>query len=181
MEARGDSEATDRETSRPRPRWIGVFVLAGAGFFGFALFLSAVFDPAIRVLHLLQALIYVGVVVLTRRDSAWGFGAGFLISVFWNYTNLFVTSFISAGLQVLAHLVRTGHLERPDLLVAVVAALGHVLLIIACLAGFLRTRPRATQWVQFAAGGALAVVYLVGIILTTGPQYIPVLERIFRL
>lgn len=168
-------------SSRTNPAWINASILAGAGCFIFALVLSAVFDPKIRVLHALQALIYIAVIVLTRRNSAWGFGAGCIISAFWNYINLFVTTFIKAGMEQLSILLQTGHLPRPDLLVAVIAAAGHFLLIIACLAGFLRERPRARQWAQFVTGGALAVGYLVGIIVTTGPQYIGLLKRTFRL
>ena len=123
-----------------------------------ALILSAVFDPTIRFLHVLQALIYIAVIVLTRKSSAWGFGAGCIIAVFWNYMNLFVTTFVKAGLQQLSILLRTGQLQRPDLLIAVIAAGGHFLLIIACLVGFLRTRPRVQQWGKFMAGGALAVL-----------------------
>jgi hypothetical protein len=74
------------------PAWINTSVLVGAGLFIFALSLSAVFDPRIRLLHVLQALIYIAVIVLTRKTSAWGFGAGCVIALFWNYINLFVTS-----------------------------------------------------------------------------------------
>ena len=163
------------------PAWINASILAGAGFFIFALFLSAVFDPKIRVLHALQALIYIAVIVLTSRNNAWGFGAGCIIAAFWNYINLFVTTFIKAGLQQLSTLLRTGQLHRPDLLIAVIAAAGHFLLIIACLAGFLRTRPEARRWGQFILGGVLAVGYLVIIIITTAPQYTGLLKRVFRL
>ena len=153
------------------PGWIDASMLVGAGFFIFALVLSAVFDPRIRVLHALQTLIYVAVIILTRRGSSWGFGAGCLIAAFWNYTNLFVTTFIRAGLEQLATLIHTGQLHRPDLVVAVVAAAGHFLMIVACVAGFLRTGPNLRQWGQFLGGGILAVAYLVAIIFTTGPQY----------
>lgn len=70
------------------PRWISILILVGAGLFMFALILSAVFEPSIRLLHALQLLIYVAVIVLARRDNVWGFGAGCLISAFWNYINL---------------------------------------------------------------------------------------------
>ncbi len=163
-----------------RSGWINASILAGAGFFIFALFLSAVFDPAIRVLHTLQAFIYVAVIVLTRKNIAWGFGAGCVIGAFWNYVNLFVTTFVKAGLEQTSILLQTGKMPRPDLLIAVVAAGGHFVLIIACLAGFLRTRPKARQWVEFWAGGTLAVGYFVGIVITTGPQYIGLLRRVFR-
>jgi hypothetical protein len=51
----------------------------------------------------------------------------------------------------------------------------------ACLAGFLRTRPGVRRWSEFIAGGVIAVMYLVAIIITTGPQYINLLKRVFRL
>ena len=163
------------------PRWIRASILTGAGFFIFALFLSAVFEPGIRVLHTLQALIYIGVIVLTRRNSAWGFGAGCVIAAFWNYINLFITTFIRNGFEQISILLRTGQLQRPDLALAVIAAAGHFLLIIACLAGFFRQQPGVKQWLQFLAGGTLAVGYFVVIIITAGPQYIGLLKRVFRL
>lgn len=52
------------------PAWIRWAILIGAGFFIFALFLSAVYEPKIRVLHALQALIYFAVVWLASRKSA---------------------------------------------------------------------------------------------------------------
>jgi hypothetical protein len=78
-------------------------------------------------------------------------------------------------------LVRTAQLQRPDLLVAVIAAAGHFLMIVACLVGFLRTGPNLRRWGQFLGGGVLAVAYLVAIIFTTGPQYIPLVKRVFGL
>ena len=163
-----------------RPRWIRASILAGSYFFIFALLLSAVFDPRIRLLHLLQALIYVAVILLTRRSNAWGYGAGFTIALFWNYTNLFVTTFIRAGLEQIWIALRTGHLQRPDLVISVVAALGHFLLIAACLIGFVRIRPGARRWLGFVAAGVLAVSYFIAIIYMTGPQYIPLVHKIFH-
>ena len=77
-------------------------------------------------------------------------------------------------------LVTTGHLHRPDLLVALIAAGGHFLMIAACLVGFLRLRPRGAEWTKFVAGGVIAIGYFVGIIYTTGPQYIGLVRRIFH-
>lgn len=169
------------EPDRELPLWALVAIQAGAGFFIFALVVSAIFDPTIRVLHTLQALIYVAVIVLARRGSAWGYGAGFTIAMFWNYTNLFVTTFIAAGLHQLGMLLQTGRLGRPDLLIALFAAFGHVLMIVGCLAGLLRLRPKLRQGVEFIAGGILAVAYFAIIILTTGTQYIPLLKRVFHI
>jgi len=171
----------NRLPPRRADAWIDGCILVGAGFFLCALLLSAVFDPRIRLLHFMQALLYIVVILLTRRKSAWGFGAGVMIAVFWNYTNLFVTNFVRAGMQQLGILLRTGHLHRPDLLVAVAAATGHFLLIAACLAGFLRTRPTLGSWGRFLAGGAIAISYFIAIIFTTGPQYIGLIRRVFHL
>jgi hypothetical protein len=167
------------QNDRP-PVWIRAFIYTGAGLFLFALFVSAVFEPAIRLLHALQALIYVAVIVLTRRNNPWGFGIGCIIAAFWNYINLFVTDFIRAGLRQLTVLAHTGQVPRPDLLIALIAGGGHFLLIIACFAGFIRTRPKLQQWGQFLSGGILAIAYFVVIIVLTGRQYIGLLKRVFH-
>jgi len=156
-------------------------ILLGAGLFIFALVVSAVFEPRIRVLHVLQALIYIAVIRLAMRNSAWGFGAGCIISAFWNYINLFVTTFIRAGAEQFLNLVQTGQLARPDLALGLVAAVGHFLLIGACVVAFLKTKPTAREWGQFVGGGVLAVAYFVAIIITTGPQYIGLLKKVFGL
>jgi len=142
---------------------------------------SAIFEPSIRLLHALQTLIYIAVIVLTRRESAWGFGAGCIIAAFWNYLNLFVTTFISAGLEQVSILLHTGSLPPPDLLIAVFAAAGHFLLIIGCLAEFVRTGLTFGRLGQFVAGGSLAVAYFALIIVLTGPQYIGLLRQLFHL
>jgi hypothetical protein len=61
-------------------RWVHVSILVGVGLFILALTLSAVFVPQLRLLHLFQAVIYVVVIILTRQNSAWGFGAGVINS-----------------------------------------------------------------------------------------------------
>ncbi|HEU0005951.1 MAG TPA: hypothetical protein VFS12_08170 [Terriglobia bacterium] len=40
-----------------------------------------------------------------------GYGAGCIISAFWNYINLFVTTFIKAGVEQLLDLLQTGQLD----------------------------------------------------------------------
>jgi len=168
-------------TRRADSRWIRWSIFAGAGLFIFALILSAVYEPRIRVLHALQALIYIAVVALTRRNSAWGYGAGCVISAFWNYINLFVTTFIRAGVEQLLILLQTGRIERPDLALSLIAAGGHFLLIAACLAGFLRNRPTAPDWGRFVGGGIIAVAVFIAIIAAAGPQYMGLIRRVFGL
>jgi hypothetical protein len=163
------------------PRWIQRTIDVGAGFFLVALIVSAVFDPSIRVLHALQALIYVAVIVLTRRRSAWGYGAGCVIALVWNAVNLAITGFIAAGFTVIAMLIRTGQLVHAEYLIAVIAALGHAAMIVACAVGFVRLRPTWRGWARFAAGGVVAVLYFAAIIVTTGPQYVHLIKRVLGL
>jgi len=142
---------------REPSRWPLAAIQAGAGLFIVALVISALFEPTARVLHTLQALIYVAVIVLARRDSAWGFGGGFAIACLWNCANLFVTTFIPAGVDALRTSLRTGHLARPDLLLVLVAAGGHFLMILGCLVCFLRRNPKLRQWAEFLGGAVLVV------------------------
>src|SRR4029077_13496977 len=78
-------------------RWIPVSILLGTGIFLLALAVSAAIVPQLRLLHAFQALIYLVVIFLTRRNSAWGFGAGVIIATAWNILNLFVTHLLYAG------------------------------------------------------------------------------------
>ncbi|HEY2824464.1 MAG TPA: hypothetical protein VGI83_02865 [Gemmatimonadales bacterium] len=163
------------------PRWITWLITGGASTFIFALVISAVFDPSIRVLHTLQAFLYLGVILLTRRNSAWAFGAGAIMAAFWDYMNLFVTTFIANGVHQLALLLQTGHVSRPDQLIGIIAGGGHAVLLVGCVAGFLRTKPTRKAWMEFVGGGAIAIGYFLLIIVTTGRQYLPLMHRVFHL
>ena len=151
-------------------RWIRVSIPIAAGLFISCLALSAVIVRQLRLLHLFQALIYVAVILLTRRNSPWGFGIGVIIPVAWNCLNLFVTHLFQAGAVQFWSLVRTGHVSRPDTLLVLIGGVAHFLLIISCLAGFIQLRPRMKQWGQFFAGGFLALAYFALIIATTAPH-----------
>jgi len=70
--------------------------------------------------------------------------------------------------------------SNPLQLIAVVAAAAHFALIGLCLAGYFRIKPRGSwEPVKFLAGGFIAVGYFAGIIIVFGPQYIPLLGRVF--
>jgi hypothetical protein len=142
-------------------RWPVAAVQAGAILFIAALLASVPLDPAVWLLHTTQALIYVAVIVLARHGSIWGLGAGFTIALLWNSANLFVTGFIAAGIDALWTLLRSGHLAKPVLPLILVGAGGHFLMVVGCLAAFLRRRPGPRQWAQFFGGALLGVAALV--------------------
>jgi hypothetical protein len=150
--------------------WIRVSISIGVGLFIFALAVSAFFVPQLRLLHVFQALIYVAVIVLTRRNSPWGFGIGVIIPAAWNCLNLFVTHLFQKGAVQFWSLLRTGHVSRPETMMVTVGGVAHFLLIVACVAGFLQLRPRGKQWGQFFGGGVLAAAYFALIIAIAAPR-----------
>jgi hypothetical protein len=162
--------------------WVNACILLGSGVVVIGLVVSAVFAPEWRILHALQGLIYVALVVLTRRKSAWGFGAGVTVAAFWDSLVLFATPVLREGASDLAAAIQTGSMPRPDLLLQLLAFGGHILIIIACLGGFVSTRPGARQWGQFITGGVLVTCYFVAIVFTTGPeQATGLFRRVFGL
>jgi hypothetical protein len=162
--------------------WINVGILVGSGIFVFGLIVSAVFAPQWRALHALQSLIYVALVVMTRRRSAYGFGAGVGIAVFWNSLGIFATTMMQEAVQQLWAAIRDGSLPQPDLLLQLLAFGGHVLIIIACIVGFSRARPSAREWGRFVAGAGLAIGYLVAIVFAVGPPTaVTLFRRVFGL
>ena len=86
--------------SRNSATWISatlVWIPIAAALFTVALIVTAVVLPELRLLHVLQALIYVAIVILARRNSMWAIGAGLTIAVAWNSLNLFVTHNMQRG------------------------------------------------------------------------------------
>ena len=135
-----------------------------------ALLGSAIVIPSLRLLHLLQAIIYVAILLLTRRDNPWGFGAAVFIATAWNGLNLFVTHLFTTGAGLFWAFIRTGQVSRPDTLMVFIASLAHFLLIISCMAGFLLQRPGRRQWAQFVSGGLLVIAYMALIIFLAAPR-----------
>ncbi len=139
-----------------------LFILALAG--------SAIAVPQLRMLHSFQALIYVAVILLARRNHASGFGAGVTIAVIWNSLQLFITHLMQAGAREFWTFVTTGPLRRPDTIAVFVGSIGHFILLLACLAAFAQLRPGKREWRQFAMGGVLTLVYFGAIIATMRPR-----------
>ena len=147
-----------------------VWIPLGAALFLVALAISALVVPQLRLLHLLQSVIYIAIISLVRRNSAWGFGAGVMIGVAWNSLNLFVTHLMQAGMVLLWSFVRTGHLQRLDTMMVAVGGIAHFILIIACLAALFNQPKDNKKWWKFAGGAVLTIVYMALIILIARPR-----------
>jgi hypothetical protein len=157
-----------------QPRWILLSIYAASGFFMLVLLIAAFFAPSLRLLHFFQALIYAAIIVMARRKSPWGFGAGCLIAGFWNYIVL------RMALPDISALM-AGNGMRPDIALQLAAAVAHFVLIVACLAGFLRQNPGWRDWTKFLSAGLVAIGYLVVLMITMRPQYVPLLKKCFGL
>lgn len=150
--------------------WTRVWVPVGAALFVLALTVSAIVVPQLRLLHFLQALIYVAIVILARRNSVWGLGAGVTIAVVWNGLNLFLTHLAQAGVIVFWHFLRTGEVRRLDTMMVPLGCIGHFVLIIACLAAFFGGETDKNKWWKFLGGGLVTVAYLALIIAIARPR-----------
>jgi hypothetical protein len=136
-------------TSRPleAPEWL---ILTGALAFIAVLTASAYWDPSIRWLHFFQAWMYLATIVLSLRGSRWGHFVGVSVAAFWDYTSLFVNTFFYNGLQQLEIWTHTGHVERPDILIAVPAWLSNLLVICGCLWAYARLpEKRSSDFARF--------------------------------
>jgi hypothetical protein len=149
-----------------RNRWLRIGVPLGAGLFMLALAGSAAVVPALRPLHFFQALIYVAVVLLARRGSAWGLGAGVVVPLFWNVSEWFGPRLVQAGAEALWVFVSTGHAHRIDAMMVPLGWIGHCVLITSCVIAFI---PRRSDWKAFAGGGAISLAYFALIVATLLP------------
>jgi hypothetical protein len=147
-----------------------VWIPFGAGLFLCALAGSAMAVPELRLLHAFQALIYVAIILLARRNHASAFGAGIAIALFWNSLQLLVTHLAQAGAGELWQLVSVGRVRRVDTLMVFVGWIGHLILFVGCVAAFQQLRPGRKKWWPFFAGVVLVLGYFALIVATLLPR-----------
>jgi hypothetical protein len=158
-----------------------ILTVIGATLFIVVLVVSAVWDPTIRWLHFFQAWMYLATIVLVLRQNKWGYFIGISAAGLWNYMSLFANTFFKSGLSELATWLSTGHLARPDQLIAVPAWGSNLLVVVGCVWAYLR-HPRR----QLSDAGAFALTF----VLTTGffagamalfqPRYLALFPRLLH-
>ncbi len=141
----------------------------GGALFVVALAVSALAVPQLRLLHLLQAFIYVAVVMLARRNNIYALGAGFTIAVAWNCLEIFVAHLMQAGAVMFWSFLHTGHVEHLETMMVPLGGIGHFILITACLALFNQTTDNKKWW-KFLAGGVLVLGYFAVIVAIARPR-----------
>ena len=147
-----------------------VWIPIGAGLFLVALAVSALAVPQLRLLHLLQAFIYVVVVILARRNNAYALGAGFTIAVAWNCLEIFGPHLMQAGAVMFWSFLRTGQVQHLETMMVPIGGIGHFILIVACAAALLKQRTDSKKWWKFVGGGFLALAYFALIVAVARPR-----------
>jgi hypothetical protein len=146
-----------------------VWIYVGATLFLVALLVSAILVPDLRSLHAFQALIYIAVIVLARRNSPWGYGAGFTIAIVWNGMSLFVTHLIQAGAVTFWLFLRTGHVQQLVPMIVTLGGIGHFILMVATILAVIRNAD-TRKWWKFAGGGLLLIAYFAVIVVFSEPH-----------
>jgi hypothetical protein len=147
-----------------------VWIPIGAALFIVALVGSAAVVPQLRLLHSLQALIYVAVIVLAWRDSPWGLGAGLAIALVWNGLQILVTRNFQTGVALSWSFLHTGQLRQVDTMMVAVGTIGHFILIIGCATAVVRQKFNNRKWWMFVAGAIACLVYFALIVTMALPR-----------
>lgn len=149
--------------------------LAAACALGFVviLALAAYWDPTIRWLHTVEAVPYLLAAILCLRRSTYGYTLAVAGGVFWLWMGSFLTTFVRNGFERVAMLASTGHVDRPDILIAAPAAVfagGLALSAAGAYSRHARKRPRDAA-IFFGALTAIAVFFLT-IFAIFAPRYL---------
>jgi len=157
---------------------IDVVTAICAAIFIAILAVSAYFDASIRVLHAVEALPYLLAAILVVRRNKFGYALGFASGGFWLLMSAWRTSFIRNGFERLL----SNDWSRPDLLIAVPAALSTGGLALFALIGYARLRGKsARDAALFIAAFAGVAAFFAGIFAAFAPRYLALFRGILPL
>jgi hypothetical protein len=165
---------------RRLPNFAGpeLLIVVGGCAFIFVLGLSAYFEPDIRWLHFFQAWMYVATIALSIRRNRWGYFIGISAAAFWDYLNLFVTTFFPNGVHWLAASIRAGQAQHVDQIIAVPAWIANFLMVAGCIWAYARLQQKKLP--DLARFG-LAIILTTGFFATDvaifQPRYLPLFRR----
>ena len=143
--------------------------------------LSAYWDSSIRILHLFESVPYLAAAALSWRHRKSGYALAFAAGAFWLWMAGTLTTFVCNGFERLVMLATTGHVDRPDILIAAPAAVTTAGLALAALWGY--TRLPNKKWrdlVLFVSALLLVVGWFVGIFALFAPRYLGMFRRLLR-
>lgn len=156
-------------------------ILIGGSVFVAVLAVSAYFEADIRWLHFFQAWMYVAAMAFALRRNRWGYFIGISAAGLWDYSNIVATSFFWNGLQELSKWIHTGHLARPDQLIAVPAWFSNLLVVIGCVWAYSRMKDkRASDIVRFVVCFALTTGFFAADMAIFQPRYLVIFPRLLH-
>lgn len=160
------------------PEWL---ILIGGCCFILVLGISAFWQADIRWLHFFQAWMYVAAIGLSLRRSRWGYFIGISAAGLWDYTNIFATTFLFNGLQQLSGWIHSGHLERPDLLIAVPAWSSNLIVIIGCVWAYSRLPTKSwSDTARLLAAFVLTTAFFAFDMYLFQPRYLGIFPRLLH-
>lgn len=154
-------------------------ILIGGAFFILVLAVSAFWEADIRWLHFFQAWMYIATIALSLRGSRWGYFIGISVAGLWDYANVVATSFLWSGLIELWDWIHSGHLARPDLLIAVPAWLSNLLIVIGCAWGYSRRPGKSFGDIgRFIAAVVVSTAFFAADMALFQPRYLAIFPRL---
>jgi hypothetical protein len=150
--------------------------LCAAGFI-VVLGIAAYWDRTIRVLHLVESLPYGVAAILCLRRQKLGYILGATAGGFFLWMAGTLTTFIRNGFERIPILLCTGHVDRPDVLIAVPAAITTTGLVLFSLWGYSRLENKSSIDVGlFIAATCLVAAFFVAIFAAFAPGYLAIFK-----
>jgi hypothetical protein len=144
------------------------------------LVIAAYWDRTIRVLHVFESLPFAAAAALCLRQWKFGYMLGAAAGAFWLWTAGTLTTFVRNGFERVSMLLHTGHVDRPDVLIAAPAALVTGGLVIFSLWGYSRLRNRSwSDLGLFVVAMVLVASFFCAIFAVFAPQYLNMFRPIF--
>jgi hypothetical protein len=165
----------------PRPGHAIDAVAAGCAIaFVVILGIAAYWDRTIRVLHVFESLPYIVAAVLCLRQHKFGYMLGAASGAFWLWTAGTLTTFVRNGFERVAMLLRSGHVDRLDILIAAPAAAVTGGLVLFSLWGYSRTRNKSwSDLGLFVLATGVVAGFFVAIFAAFAPQYLGMFRHLF--
>jgi hypothetical protein len=159
----------------------GLAAAGCAAMFVAVLAVSAYWDRRIRLLHLFESVPYLAAGALCLRQSKFGYALGVTAGAFWLWMAAIPTTFVRNGFERLGMLVRTGSVDRLDILIAVPAACATAGLIVFSVAGYAGLPNKSWRDAGPMAAAMIVVpAFFVLIFAAFAPQYLGMFERVLK-
>jgi len=142
--------------------------------------IAAYWDRTIRVLHVFESIPFIVAAVLCLRQRKSGYMLGAASGAFWLWMAGTLTNFVRNGFERVAMLLRTGHVDRLDILIAAPAAAVTGGLVLCSLWGYSRVRNKSwTDLVLFVVATGAVGGFFITIFAAFAPQYLGMFRHLF--